>query len=365
MNVSFISVRTQYENLGDALINRELIRLLARQGRLVVDVSKAPSWFVDMLSLPDDVLRVRGTGRLLLRMVKERIAGHRIFYFFIPGGMRGEYTASRFARKLATLLPYYSLKMMGARFCQMGLSFESLGVRHKFFLRMRNRLMHAFYVRDTASSVLLAADGIDHSGLLPDLAFNLFESAARPVGAIATACLSFRTDQHPSQLVDCYEFVRHCVRALPEQTRYHLVVQVERDRVGMEALRARLREDHGIEAELRQETRDIEAMQVFYRSSDVVISNRLHVLLLGASVGARTVGYVDDTNRKITGMFETMGRADLLVAPQDLKGSDKLTRALCATPLDGSGESKTLSEGLRRIFAPGFRPLSARSWPVA
>jgi len=350
MNFSFISVRTQYENLGDALINRELIGLLSAQGKLVVDVSGVPVWFVDMLALPADAVRVRGQLRLLGHMVLRRLAGHRVYHFFIPGGMRGEYSRHQFFRKCVSLLPYYALSLLGARFCQVGLSFESLGPRHTAYLRLRNRVMHAFHVRDRGSSELLTSLGVAHCGLLPDLAFNTFESGRREIRPTAAACFSFRTDQHLEQLEDCYEAMQRAIRALPKQTRYFLVVQVERDRAGMETIRARLRDELGIEARIHQETRDIERLRDFYRGMDVVISNRLHVLLLGAGVGARSIAYVDEANQKISGMFETIGRADLVLRRDD-SGDSKVSLALVAEPVDGGAQQAALSKGFAQIFS--------------
>lgn len=352
MNVSFLSIRTQFENLGDALINRELIRLLAARGGLVVDTGIAPGWFVDMLDLPADATRVSGRPRLFLEMVRALLRGDRPYYFFLPGGLFGEFGRLQLAKKALALLPLRVLRLLGVRLCHVGPSFERIGPNYIAHLRRRRPLLHAFYVRDARSLRLLETSAVGCDGLLPDLAFNLFDGPSAVPAAGSDVCFSFRTDQHADQFDACMTMVERVVDALPEGARCHVAVQVERDRPGMEAIRDRLQARLGTPVELFQETRDIARMQDFYRDMGVVVSNRLHVLLLGASVCGRLVACVDEKNQKISGLLETLGRGDL-VLPMPQATSDAVRTALAAPPLDGRAEQAKLAEGFRTIFADG------------
>lgn len=350
VKVSFLSMKTQFENLGDALINRELIALLSEHGRLIVDVSSTPDWFVQMLSLPGNVTRTHGRFQSLMLMCRERLAGNEVFYFFLPGGHIGEYSLLRFLKRTLILLPYFLLKIFGIRFCQIGSSLERLGTRHQLYLKLRQRLMHAFFVRDINSSQFLKNARIRHNGILPDLAFNLFADSKTEPNGTGNVCFSFRTDQHPAQFDECYSLIEQAVRVLPKETSYYFSVQVERDKRGVEGIRSRLQEHHGISAKIFHETRNIPRMQDFYLKMDVVISNRLHVLLLGASVCGRLVAYADQMNQKISGLFKTINREELLLSRQSAQ-EDKLLRALSARPLDGYTEKQKLIKGVASIFS--------------
>ncbi len=354
MNVSFLSIRTQFENLGDALINRELIRLLAARGTLVVDTGIAPDWFVDMLDLPADATRVSGRPRLFLEMVKALLRGDRPYYFFLPGGLFGEFNRLQLAKKALALLPLRVLRLLGVRLCHVGPSFERIGANYITHLRRRRPLLHAFYVRDARSLRLLEHHAVGCDGLLPDLAFNLFDAPSPPLVSTGRrdVCFSFRTDQHAEQFDACMTMVERVAETLSDGARCHIAVQVERDRPGMEAIRDRLQARLGAPVEIFQETRDIARMQAFYRDMGVVVSNRLHVLLLGASVCGRLVACVDEKNQKISGLLETLGRADLVV-PMPQATPAAVRAALAAPPLDGRAEQVKLADGFRAIFAEG------------
>lgn len=350
MTTSFLSVRTQFENLGDLLINRELISLLSERGDLVIDASGVPQWFIDALRLPSGAKIVRGRIKFMYSLVGHRLRGRPAFYFFLPGGNFGDYSTLNFLKRTVLLFPWYVLKFLGVKFCQIGTSAERLGPRHTRYLKLRNPLLHAFYVRDIESSSVLSEAGVKHHGLLPDFAFNLFTTESTNNDGSGSVCFSFRTDQHASQLGDCYRIIDRVVSLLPKSTTYWFSVQVERDRKGVEELRELLLKHHKIEAGVFEETRQIARMQEFYRHTESVVSNRLHVLLLAASGGARVVAYADHMNQKITGLFRTIDRVDLLISPQDV-GSSKLDKALHAPQINGIEQRQVLVNGIQKIFS--------------
>ncbi len=350
MNISFLSISTQYENLGDALINRELIDLASKHSRLHVDLSRCPDWFVEMLNLPADTTFSRNRLALLPHMLKARLQGHVPYYFFIPGGNFGEYTLPRYIKNLVGLSYTVAAWLTGTRICQLGVSYERSGPRFMSGLRMRAKLMHALYVRDEQSSQLLKSYNVPHKGVLPDLAFNLFAKNAPAKDTIGTVCFSFRTDQSAEQPSLVQQTVDCVVQALPKKTRYVLSVQVERDLKSMKVIQKHLKEHHGITAEIFHEARDITKIQNFYKTVDVVVSNRLHVLLLGSSACGRLVACVDDKNQKVTGLFKTLGRGDLVV-PMEGVTEAAMKTALAQKPFQGKPQHDALAKGVAGIFS--------------
>lgn len=348
MNVSFLSVNTQFENLGDALINRELVKLLAANGRVVVDVGKAPEWFVNMLELPVGVECVFGRRLLFFSLLKERAAGNAVYYFFMPGGAFGEISFLGLVKKLALLIPFFLLKLVGVRFCNVGLSYERLGKKFKIFLRTRGWIMHKVFVRDDESSSILDCLGVKHGGVIPDLAFNIFTVPPVVKDEVSRVCFSFRTDQHLAQLDECCSFVEKVIRNLGGDVRVFFSVQVDRDLSGMNLIRQRIEGKIGRSVGLVHNSRNINDMLSFYGEMDIVVSNRLHVLLLAASVSGRVLAYADSQNRKISGLFETIGRKDLVMGRDS--SEYEVEQALSAAALRGDLQCQKLREGIEAIY---------------
>ena len=53
-NVIFYSAKTQYQNLGDMIINREMLLQLRPYGKLIVDDKGVPEWFCKDLEINSD-----------------------------------------------------------------------------------------------------------------------------------------------------------------------------------------------------------------------------------------------------------------------------------------------------------------------
>ncbi len=349
---SFLSLKTQFGNVGDALINRELIGLLHAHGAVCVDTSGTPRWYVDGLALAPGTRRVDGHVRLLAALLRARLERRRAFFFFVPGGFSGELTRRQFVRRTLLLAPLALLRAIGVRICHVGVSYEAIGARHAAYLRLKQRLMHAFFVRDSRSAALLQRLGVHPSGVLPDLAFNLVAAAAGGSRGASPRRVefSFRTDQHAAQFDRIDAAVRAVLDRLPADVDRGVTVQVTHDALGMRRLAERIGAERGTEFAVFTETRSVELLLAHYRAADLVVSNRLHVLLLAAAAGCRIVACVDPHNAKIVGLFESLGRTDVLL---DLAASDAaaVDRALAAPPLDTRGERDALQRGIARLFA--------------
>ena len=93
--IFFLRVKTQFGNLGDALINRELIRLLASHGDLVINLGKAPprfkAWIED--GIPSGATRTRAAGywlRLVWALIRRPFVQTKCSVVLNPGGYVGE-----------------------------------------------------------------------------------------------------------------------------------------------------------------------------------------------------------------------------------------------------------------------------------
>ncbi len=344
----FFSIRTQFDNLGDALINRELLRLCAGAAQVELDLSRCPPAFRRQL-LPDDIALKEhaGTARLLLALLRTRLRGARAQWFLSPGGYLGEIGWPELLRRVPNLLLLALFRLIGVRICLVGVSYERLGPRHLWLLRLRGRLLHAHHTRDRRSLEYARAQGLRPQGILPDLAMNLFDRE-RPAGPADHVALSFRTDQQPGQ----EEAVAGLLRRLnlPEGTAFLLVAQVARDVPGLRRLEQRLRAE-GRQAELVV-CDDLRQCEDAYDRCGMVIGNRLHALLVGGSRGCRMLACVQgDLNEKLRGLFVELGlEAQVL----DMDAPDTTARALAqarqAPPFDGRPFRRRLQAGLRTML---------------
>ena len=119
MKTIFYRAQTQYENYGDLLINRNLIRMMRKHGKLVIDVNGVPDFFLKGLELRED--EVSNNKLYLLRMVKEAVINYKKVYFFTKPG-HVEYHNKLFgAMKLSiNTIVYFFMWTLGIKICRFG-----------------------------------------------------------------------------------------------------------------------------------------------------------------------------------------------------------------------------------------------------
>lgn len=319
--VSFISIKTQFENVGDALITRELIRIVAQRGEVVADVSRCPPEFRMTLGLENienvRVFRRLGFPRLLLRAASVRLANRRCFYFLVPGGIGREKGYGQALRYAVYTLLLMLLRAVGVRVCHLGMSYEKLGARHMKLLRSRARALYVHAVRDEYSAALLRKSGVRVDAVVPDFAMNLPPFPMDGVIERNAIAVSFRTDKYPSRRGEIESFVEHLVRTNARLRDTPLcikfVAQVRRDNRFMEEQWRKFKNVEGIRAEYYKCDHSIEMCRAVYADCENVYSNRLHALLMALSVGATPIAVIDEEeDKKVLGLFETLGLKDCI-----------------------------------------------------
>lgn len=311
-----MSVKTQFDNLGDALINRELCRLAAARVRTYVDFSRAPVEFERAMRVAGQqnlqTLRRFGYVRLLALMTRFRLSGTKCYFFLNPGGLGGK---RKSLRSLLSALAYNCvlsvLRLFGVRICHVGISFDEMDRAERFSVSWRRRLLHAFAVRDRMSEAYLHRIGIEVDEIVPDLSFNLYETDAANDSPRASIAFSFRFDGKSDE-ADIVHAVRTIIEDLGSGYTYVFVVQVARDEAGMRRLAATC-SGEGITTRVLVCFDDIDALSSHYRQCSAVYSNRLHALLLATYSGASPYALLSPgAQPKIEGMFSDLGLADRL-----------------------------------------------------
>lgn len=327
--LSFVTVRTQFENAGDCVILRELIRLLSERGDVKIDLGRhgTPQRFVDQVSSAAPAHRLlRAVKSISAPMLMARLRGRRCFWFLVPGhktlGSRPVSPLSECLRDLPLLLA----SACGVRICQLGASFDGLSTSELKAWTRRRRRLFLLSPRDSASAKYLESHGIRCDPCIPDLAFNLFVHAPpyhdRRAGPDRTVCISFRSDQYAGQEDDAVAVTRAVWRSVSRDTRWTSVAQVARDVGAMESVLRRLQDSQVQVEPVLDLHADVESCLAFYRDVSLVVSNRLHVLLMAASQGARILAVAEGPGRaKLRGMLGDIGLEGAIL---DMHALDRL-----------------------------------------
>jgi polysaccharide pyruvyl transferase WcaK-like protein len=197
-------------------------------------------------------------------------------------------------------------------------------------------------------------------GALPDLALGLHCSSAKaPRGSAGELRLglSFRTDQYHEQEAQVHELVRAAACILSRTSLVAvLVAQVAWDVKPMQKLALLIEQELGIPTELVIAFDDIEACQAAYETCDIVLSNRLHALLIAASRCSSILACLEGRhNRKIVGLFKSLGwvRHMLDVDAFNTESLEADLSYVLAHGVDPSPAARCLREGFAQIVQGG------------
>lgn len=355
---SFFSINTQFDNVGDALINRELVKLAADQGPVMVNLSRCPPRFRETLGLDNlpNVTIVDGSSVLFREMFKHRMKAGIPVFFLKPGAYLGGLGASFLPKGIAIIFFQLLMTLLGTKICQIGVSYERLTPFHSWFLRVRRPLLFAHYVRDEKSFAYAMDQGLKPDGIKPDLAFNIYDKYTETQGEPKTIAMSFRTDQYPEQYDHVASLVRWLLAKLkaygPEQVRF--VAQVKRDIAPAQQLAEIVGKGFAIKTEVITCFDSVTACEQAYAGCDLIVSNRLHSLLIGGSQCSKVLGCTSGTvNEKIIGLFNTLDLRDHLISIEtfdDAQATAALDHAL-AHNFDGRPIAASLKQGMQRMFS--------------
>jgi polysaccharide pyruvyl transferase WcaK-like protein len=328
MTISFFSIKTQFENVGDALINREMIRLAARHGHVVVDISRCPPEFAALLDPAGEYSQgiswINGSAALFARIFAERSRGRTCYYYISPGGYLGDRKGMQYLTGLSNTAILNLLAFAGVRICHIGVSYERLGPWHARLLRSRAKIISSHFVRDADSANYGRSLGLQIDGVMPDLAFGSYGSIPGTDAARREIAFSFRTDQSDASQQEFRNLVSALDQNLTAELPFRFICQVRRDTGFMEELFASIKRP----SSFHDVSGNIDDCMRAYDSCTHIVSNRLHALLVGFTRGARPVPLVNpDHNQKIIGIF---GKLDPSISPVDMSQGNAVSGVLTA-----------------------------------
>lgn len=338
--LAFYSAITQFDNLGDLLINKILISEVRNYARLVVNVNGVPEWYRQELGLlPEEIIeesRSKFRVRIILAGIR-RLSGFKKNTFAIinPGHSYGDMKVlgGVFFRILINSTLIY---LSGVRRCRFGCSIGPFWGRRESLERWQSRLTYFNSVRDSSSKSYAESIGIRNTVYFPDLAWLMETQYTRERPSIESrefVILSFR-DSTPGflgQHLDTQEYQNLLFSKIDGIVEYASNVlskkilvchQVERDESMSKLIYERYKSKHKVDLlDSRVTARDIEEV---YSSSCLAFSNRLHVLMFSMAFGSLPVAVIDSKRHtKISGIFIDSSMESLIL---DIHDKDTFVR---------------------------------------
>ena len=323
----FVRVTGQADNIGDSLLRRGLIRALRAQGDLHLLVRALPESYVDGLGVQSEDALYTEEGEWLRAAKKAGRFGRVAFVMNAGEFQLNRGYAIQYLRYLPAIL---RARRSGGFAAQLGAGIRSDALRWKPIIQLVLRSMDRVGWRDAESR-----DALGLGGVMPDWGFDEGSPAAWLEGqGIARArpwlSVSMRGDR-PFPSDQWFDLVS--ALAAQHGLRPRIVVQVASDTKRALEIGIRLNaEVIALQGSLhsQQET----AVRAQYQDSSVVVSDRLHALVVGVTEGAIPLALVDGGSRKIAKHFAVVGATEVVV------NSDKASANGAIVQLDVSDSSR-------------------------
>ena len=304
----FFSANTQFDNAGDALINRELLKVLRRHGVVRVARSGAPDAFVRQLRLEEGELRYKGRPELWLAAsiegLKARFFGARHPVLVLtPGDPGGPLDLDALVRGTLIL----ALNLVGVRIVRLGVSINRMTRSRLLLEAFLSRFLYAVRYARYAFTDDRAKQWLPQCRLFSGLfactpARREFKQRDTSVARVIVSLRNDNLDGDGKRALIAK--VGQVIEALADGQRtveLHFLAQVGTDRHFMRELAARY---GGPSTCMLTEEQDLDRLAEHYSSTDIIVSNRLHALLFASANGAVPFGLLTpEKNKKIIALL--------------------------------------------------------------
>ncbi len=339
---------TQYENMGDLLINKSLLDLLRPYGTVIIDDLNKPKWFIDELrQQPDMVVSETWSNRIDNYfegcLLKNRRQDDVFYQVFVPG----DKSRKGFKKALSSLKHFYKLvkqKQMGCKSIRLGFSIGDFDAANLVTESLYSTAFHAYGIRDSLSMDKARKFRFSNTVFFPDLAWAYKErnrSVPNPFKETGKyIVLSFRANKvstihQSSYLVTIMDKLKKLLSAsLFEGIKIVISYQVKFDRDACIELRDALQDN--LDVYFLDRLLAIEEAISLYRGAESVISNRLHVLLLASISEGLAIPFVNaGDNKKIIGTYRDNDLSDIVIdyTESDVGNLRKMQDAVAAKEL--------------------------------
>lgn len=319
-------VATQYDNMGDLLINKCLIDELVNYGTVYLDTKNVPGSFKSVLLEHPNTkelseisdISLKGMG-LFLPLFRKDFSFD--YVFKSPGPFGGSITFNQKIRAVLFYFIFLIMKMRGAKSILIGNDFLLNSNFDSWIVRLYSRVLYGIYLRSVNNVNSLELLGVSNVQYSPDLCFmmkiKIYDFKKDTVG------ISFRDmGEIPNQRI------RSSVKVFVDyfskrKIRIDFFYQVKRDRNFNQELFEEFKTPYTY---FRDEVLSWDERN-YYKNKICLLSNRLHVLLLGQVFEAIPYALVFNQSNtfKIRNIFESVGIEDRLFDQIDSSDLDLIS----------------------------------------
>ncbi|MCB1277598.1 polysaccharide pyruvyl transferase family protein [Prosthecobacter sp.] len=304
-------MKTQDSNLGDLLINKLLIDLLAeRADCMLFDVSGVSYKFREAVTADVPSPVIFSTRRDLGYYLKLLLCRKYFDVIIAPPGHAGK---AGWRHVVPVVFAFY-YRLLGVRYMRLGKSIPHNTGLGALLEKILVLISHHTLVRDQGSLERVRMfQNQRNISCAPDLIVLLFGKEPPATGKHGLI-VSFRFDYYPEEKRPA--FVKQVAELAAHYARQHslpitLTWQVERDEACVRAVAAELNA-MGLGTSLAEVT--LGNLAHTYRGSSLILSNRLHVALTSLCLGANAWAVCDPTkDHKIIDAFKELKLGERLL----------------------------------------------------
>ncbi len=312
----FLSARTQFDNLGDALINEVLFNVVRSKGTLHLDCKNVPENYKAVASIPSSESYTSAL-QFYKKLIYLKLQGHDVTYLLKPGHI---FTLKDTPRQIIhdsiTLFIFAFLKLIGVKIKRFGASLSPFSPISLVMEKIKARLSTTASYREAYTGRFVEQYRFENMIFCPDL---LFYPDYQPLKSLQKDTLkiafSFRASPLKKGNDTAYmNTIKEFIKRLSQESNYELIAvsQVTRDAVFQQeliAMTGKYIEHYVYNCTIAGREKIAEA----YTQADIIISNRLHGLLNASMYGCHPVAFVTKDNHKVTGVLETAGLHHLIL----------------------------------------------------
>lgn len=349
----YYDLSTQYENTGDLLINKAAVEVIRKKYNLIIDDTKAPRWFVECILAPSDKLLSRISNKSAVKEVIFDLVLQKLnvrkkaesYLVLVPGHISGAGVKTNIA-KLKRLIALSVIRLLGGKVVKFGVSigpFDKLG---SFIESLISRTYHYYGLRDQDSLNLAKKLNFKNTKFFPDLAWSYEARNAIKTDERKNIVFSFRSNSYGVSHQDEYlKKVINCLKEIVLDVKFQnnkilIAYQVSYDRPASVEIYEQLKKVASVE--LIDRKLSLDDAIALYHTAEMVVTNRLHVLLLAAQCDALPIALIkQNDNKKIIGIFGDNNLAQLLI-DSDTLAPDAVSRKIAEVCADKQQYMQTI-----------------------
>lgn len=352
-NLIFYKTTADFDNTGEVLIYKSLLNFLRHYGEVVInDGASIQPKFLQRLGVTEqERLSGKTSGGFIGYLLRTTFMGkfRKEQVYFVTGV--GEHNVAGAKSVVKNILSFCFLslfRLLGGRVLRIGMSMRFGGRLEQLSEKFLSYAVDHYYVRDSISFQNCKDAGVSRCKMAPDLSWG-YKIDFKDSGNRNDVYMSFRSYCEGQTNADWYEVrlrtaLCHLVRDISANVKGHIVFswQCDEDFVFMKSLYDELSDVKNLKMGVELITLD--NAHLYYGKAKYILSNRLHVLLLGYKFGAPTICISDiERHRKIRGVFTDNGLQNVLL---DMNMSEEnLCCHLCEIVKDAS----LLEDNIRNV----------------